>query len=154
VPGWQEATHVAVDRWTGGAADGMLHTVLEPHGMAWEPLRLDVDLARLGEDRQPAAAITLLLYALAGLAAGTVPLGKGGTRGLGAVRVESVDIAAGEGVTALPAGWAPRSVSLNGGGDQAGDRAAVLALARELWPGGAEGWTRHLGIETQGGPSR
>ncbi len=36
---WTAAFHVAVDRWTGGAADGFLYSVPEPHGVAWEPLR-------------------------------------------------------------------------------------------------------------------
>ena len=30
---------MTVDRWTGGAAESFLYTVLEPHGVAWEPLR-------------------------------------------------------------------------------------------------------------------
>src|SRR5262249_3216472 len=30
LPNWTASYHVAVDRWTGGAAEGFLYTVLEP----------------------------------------------------------------------------------------------------------------------------
>src|SRR5262249_36496599 len=38
---WSQAYHVAVDRWTGAAAESMLYTVLEPHQAKWEPLELE-----------------------------------------------------------------------------------------------------------------
>lgn len=82
----QQAFHVAVDRWTGGAADTRLFNVLEPHGVRWEPLRLTVDLGRLGDERD--AALALLLLVLRDLGCGRIPLGYGVNRGLGAVRVE------------------------------------------------------------------
>ena len=43
----QQAFHVAIDRWTGGAADGALFSVLEPMGIEWSPLELTLDLTRL-----------------------------------------------------------------------------------------------------------
>ncbi|ONH32370.1 MULTISPECIES: RAMP superfamily CRISPR-associated protein [Protofrankia] len=45
--GMDQADHVAIDRWTGGAADKRLYSTLEPHHVAWQDLRLTVDLRRL-----------------------------------------------------------------------------------------------------------
>ncbi len=87
---WQQAYHVAVDRWTGGAAESFLYTVLEPHGVEWEPLQLELDLERLISDFQMPAAMLLLLL-LRDLADGRLPLGFGTNRGLGAVTVKSVE---------------------------------------------------------------
>lgn len=84
----QEAFHVAVDRWTGGAAERLLYSVVEPHRVAWEPLRLYVDLARLGNERD--AALTLLFLVLRDLSRGAIPLGHGVNRGHGAVDVRSL----------------------------------------------------------------
>jgi len=91
-PGWVErATHVAVDRWTGGAAEGLLFTVLEPREIAWDNIRVEVDLGRVAEvDWKPAVA--LLLLTLMDLACGRVPLGFGGQRGLGAIEVRSIGV--------------------------------------------------------------
>lgn len=87
----QQAFHVAIDRWTGGAADGLLYTVLEPHGVAWEPIRLTVDLARLREeDHRP--AVMCLLLTLRDLVTGRIPLGFGVNRGMGAIEVTGVEI--------------------------------------------------------------
>lgn len=89
---WAEAYHVAVDRWTGAAAESMLYTVLEPHRASWEPLHLEIDLSRLAEASQgPATA--LLLLVLRDLAQGRLPLGFAAHRGMGAVAIEKVTIA-------------------------------------------------------------
>lgn len=97
----QVSDHVAVDRWTGGAAPGRLFSVLEPMGTAWEPIRLSIDTrARpapsdgwrpddadvLDHDLQ----LVLLLLLLRDFADGWVPLGSGITRGLGHVTVERI----------------------------------------------------------------
>ncbi|MHB1557392.1 MAG: RAMP superfamily CRISPR-associated protein [Isosphaeraceae bacterium] len=88
---WQEAYHVAVDRWTGGAAEGFLYTVLEPHRAEWEPIRLTVDLGRLAEPhRLPAVALLLLI--LRDLVQARVPFGFATHRGMGAVKVSSITI--------------------------------------------------------------
>lgn len=87
---WRQAFHVAVDRWTGGAAEKRLFNVLEPHGTVWEPLRLSLDLERLGDERD--AALALLLLTLRDLGRGRIPLGHGVNRGLGAVRVEGFQL--------------------------------------------------------------
>lgn len=107
---WSSAFHVAVDRWTGGAAKALLYTVLEPHGVTWEPIELEVDLARIREDlRSPALA--LLLLVLDDLVAGRIPLGFGTNRGMGGVRVRQVTVEASEG--ALP-GLDAKSMTIGG----------------------------------------
>ncbi|MGW2146803.1 RAMP superfamily CRISPR-associated protein [Nonomuraea bangladeshensis] len=86
--GMDQADHVAIDRWTGGAADERLYSVLEPHGVEWEPLRLSVDLTRLGDYRD--TCVALLLLVLRDLAGGRIPLGGMVTRGFGDIEVESI----------------------------------------------------------------
>ncbi len=86
---WDVAFHVAVDRWTGGAAQGMLYTVLEPHAAQWEPIELELDLFRLPEELH-LPAIGLLLLLLRDMAAGWIPLGFGTNRGLGAIEVKEI----------------------------------------------------------------
>ncbi|WP_448573215.1 RAMP superfamily CRISPR-associated protein [Trichothermofontia sp.] len=85
----QPAMHVAVDRWTGGAADGMLYSVLEPIGVDWQPIGIHLDLERLkkyGEDHiKP--AIALLLLVLRDFADRKIPIGYGTNRGMGTVEV-------------------------------------------------------------------
>ncbi|MFD0661286.1 RAMP superfamily CRISPR-associated protein [Thermocatellispora tengchongensis] len=63
--GMSRSDHVALDRWTGGAADGRLFSVLEPHAVEWEPIRLSLDLTRLGDDDARHAPLALLLLTLA-----------------------------------------------------------------------------------------
>lgn len=94
-PELQQAFHVAVDRWTGGAADGFLYSVLEPHGVEWEPIHLSLDLTRLRKDddrndRDPAVA--LLLLVLRDLTAERIPLGFGVNRGMGAIEVSAITV--------------------------------------------------------------
>ncbi|MCO1575113.1 RAMP superfamily CRISPR-associated protein [Crossiella sp. SN42] len=135
--GWAETTHVAIDRWSGGAANNQLFTVLEPHGLAWDDLRLDIDTSRLAQDEaHRAAAVTLLLYALADFAAGNVPLGHGTHRGMGAAQAAGITIR-GTGLPRLPRGEHPLT------GEPAERRASVLTLARALWEDPAT-WTDHL----------
>jgi CRISPR/Cas system CSM-associated protein Csm3 (group 7 of RAMP superfamily) len=88
--GWSNSYHVAVDRWTGGAAAHLLYSVLEPHGVSWTPLRLWVDPARFPNPATAQAALGLLLLVLGDLAGGWLPLGFGGNRGLGAVAVDEL----------------------------------------------------------------
>ncbi len=86
---WQQAYHVAVDRWTGGAAERMLYTVLEPHGVQWEPIRMTVDWRRI-QRRHRMPALALLLCVLRDLATGWIPLGFAANRGMGQVRVKEI----------------------------------------------------------------
>lgn len=86
----QMAMHVAIDRWTGGAADSFLYSTLEPMGVKWQPIELGLDLSRHSEEHEP--MITLLLLLLRDLKAGRIPLGFGANRGLGAIEVTKVEI--------------------------------------------------------------
>lgn len=85
----QPAMHVAIDRWTGGAADSMLYSVLEPIGVSWEAIGLSLDVARLCKDYPQAVkpAITLLLLVLRDFAHRKIPIGYGTNRGMGTVEV-------------------------------------------------------------------
>lgn len=85
----QPAMHVAIDRWTGGAADGMLYSVLEPIGVSWEPIGLALDVARLCRYDPQAVkpAIALLLLVLRDFAHRKIPIGYGTNRGMGTVEV-------------------------------------------------------------------
>ncbi|MEI2583900.1 RAMP superfamily CRISPR-associated protein [Scytonema sp. PRP1] len=86
----QQAFHVAVDRWTGGAADGFLYSNLEPMGVTWQPIRFTFTLNRLKQHQVP--GISLLLLVLRDLAEGRIPLGYGTNRGMGSIKVKSVVI--------------------------------------------------------------
>ncbi|AFZ11527.1 protein of unknown function DUF324 [Crinalium epipsammum PCC 9333] len=86
----QQVFHVAVDRWTGGAAEGFLYTTLEPMGISWQPLRLSLNLGRLESNSLPALA--LLLLVLRDLSQRKIPLGYATNRGMGAIKVDSISI--------------------------------------------------------------
>jgi CRISPR/Cas system CSM-associated protein Csm3 (group 7 of RAMP superfamily) len=92
---------VAVDRWTGGAAEGLLFAALEPASTTWEDITIDVDLARVPAGDPRADAIAVLLLAARDMAHGLVPLGRGTRRGWGAVRVTSVTLRAGSAIEEL-----------------------------------------------------
>ena len=81
--------HVAIDRWTGGAADGFLFNRLQPP-KSTGTFRLALDLARLvdcdGKDVS-GACIALLLFVLRDLAQGRIAVGFGGNRGLGSIEI-------------------------------------------------------------------
>jgi len=86
-----ERTHVAIDRWTGGAADARLFTVQETVGVQWPPLVLELDSAWITPGRLP-AAVVLLGLAVAQLLDGQVGLGHGTTRGLGEIVIDRVEV--------------------------------------------------------------
>ncbi len=86
----QQAFHVAIDRWTGGAAEHMLYSNLEPFGIDWSPIELGINLARLTTD--PLSAIALLLLLLRDLSQKRIPIGYGVNRGLGAISVQNIEI--------------------------------------------------------------
>lgn len=83
--------HVAIDRWTGGAKDTALFSVLEPWATKpgdWGPIVLAVELGRIpGPRREP--ALGLLVLVLRDLAQGWFGLGFGTARGYGAVEVDT-----------------------------------------------------------------
>ncbi|AGF53619.1 unknown protein (plasmid) [Synechocystis sp. PCC 6803] len=93
----QPAMHVAVDRWTGGAAEGMLYSVLEPIGVTWEPIQVHLDIARLknyyhGKEEKLKPAIALLLLVLRDLANKKIPVGYGTNRGMGTITVSQITL--------------------------------------------------------------
>lgn len=96
---FEQQTHVAIDRWTGAAADSMLFSVLEPYGIEWEPLVLKLDLdpyrhSKRAQDRQWSnknAALALFLLTLRDLVAGRVALGFAVNRGMGEIAVDSIE---------------------------------------------------------------
>jgi CRISPR/Cas system CSM-associated protein Csm3 (group 7 of RAMP superfamily) len=87
---WDQAHHVAIDRWTGGAAEGLLYSSLEPWGLEWDPIRLGLDLHRVKDVEEPALA--LLLLVVRDLALGRLSIGWGTRRGLGSTRVGEIRI--------------------------------------------------------------
>lgn len=87
--------HVAIDRWTGGAADGLLFNRLEPETAQGEHFRLSLDLKRIGSDDPrvtTGAAAVLLLFVLRDFVNGKIPVGFGTNRGLGSVVVTGFEI--------------------------------------------------------------
>jgi CRISPR/Cas system CSM-associated protein Csm3 (group 7 of RAMP superfamily) len=101
---FEQMPHVAVDRWTGGAADSMLFSVLEPRGINWEPIVLTLDLQprrnaekRKEDEKAEAdrldkdAALALLFLLLRDMAAGRVPLGFAVNRGMGEIKINSIE---------------------------------------------------------------
>lgn len=113
LPYLEPAYHVAIDRWTGGAADNFLYSTLEPFGVAWEPLMLTVDLETLAS-RAPAAsveeaaldqsnaarqgeefcqaAVFLLALLVRDLAMTRIPVGFAGNRGYGSIQVTRMEL--------------------------------------------------------------
>lgn len=85
----QQAFHVAIDRWTGGAADQMLYSALEPFNLQWHPIELTLNLKRIPQEEH-ALVQALLLLTLRDLAAGRVPLGYGVNRGYGSLKVNHI----------------------------------------------------------------
>ena len=91
--GWKDhhaATHNAIDRWTGGVADGALYGVLEPP-LSGGTISMSLDLDRIpGDDAGAKQAIALLLLTLRDFRDGLIALGFGVNRGLGSLEVESI----------------------------------------------------------------
>lgn len=90
-PALEQAFHVAIDRWTGGSAEHLLFSTLEPTNVTWAPLSftLDVDGLPRGERH---AAVTLLLLLVRDFGDNRIPLGYGSTRGFGSVALESAHV--------------------------------------------------------------
>ncbi len=58
-----------------------MFTILEPWQIGWEPIRLTVDIARLGDDAN--LSLALLMLVLRDLRDHRLPIGQGTTRGFG-----------------------------------------------------------------------
>lgn len=87
---FQRAFHVAVDRWTGGAAEHLLYSAVEPMQTQWQPLRWDLDLEAGSSPETGSAAFALVWLLLRDLAQGRLPLGYGVNRGYGALKVQAL----------------------------------------------------------------
>lgn len=108
--------HVAIDRWTQGAATSRLFAALEPTTSSWEPLRLRLDLDGIADTDARDDMVALLLLVLRDLSEGWIPLGRGTRRGWGGVEVTKVactvgkaldDLAALDGDIPMPGSRAP-----------------------------------------------
>ena len=160
----RKVTHNAGDRWTGGVADGLLYSE-EVYDSTWNSIVLELDLDRLltnareglgetdgqkdghGEDRS-CAAFCLLGLVLAELAAGTLPLGSRGTRGMGQIDVKAIAVTGGKGLGIE--GWTLKA-SKDGTGESLPRR--ILKRLRDVNsriernPGAGaawEGWSSYL----------
>jgi CRISPR/Cas system CSM-associated protein Csm3 (group 7 of RAMP superfamily) len=123
----QPAVHVAIDRWTGGAAEHMLYSNLEPFGINWQQIELTVNLDRLAEMKLP--AIALMLLVLRDLYRQKIPLGYGVNRGMGAIEVESIHIS-GQGLEDKLTNF---NLSIDSNGSFAGIDAELLKTIDSAW---------------------
>lgn len=81
--------HTAIDRFTGGVADGALYSVLAPHNIDWQPIELNLDFGRT-ENKKP--CLMLLLLVLRDLAENRLPLGFATNRGMGEIEVAKITL--------------------------------------------------------------
>ncbi len=151
-------THNAGDRWTGGVAGGTLYSE-EVHDATWKNIVLELDLGALLEntDRREEtqrplpednnrrrAAWCLLGLVLAELAAGTLPLGSRGTRGLGQVEVAKVAVTGGR---SIGIGDRTFSAPSKGAGESVAEQILghLRTVNEEITAGpGANGWSSYL----------
>ena len=140
--------HNAGDRWTGGVAGGALYGE-EVHDAQWGELTLELNpgsFSPRADVNRRRAAWCLLGLVLAELAAGALPLGSRGTRGLGQVKVTSIRVEGGPSLGVED--WvlaAPEE-----GGERSGEEplaAQILSHLRTVnegiaaSPGAGGGWT-------------
>ena len=151
-------THNAGDRWTGGVAEGTLYGE-EVHDAKWKNIVLELDLKALSKDdnrrggtQRPRpeddslrrAAWCLLGLVLAELAAGTLPLGSRGTRGLGQVEVTSIKV---EGGRSIGIGDQLFSAPAKGAGESVAEQilGRLRTVNKEITASpGASGWASYL----------
>lgn len=81
--------HTAIDRFTGGVAEGALYSVLAPHNIEWQPIKMSLDFGRTENDK---CCLMLLLLVLRDLAENRLPLGFATNRGMGEVKVKSIKL--------------------------------------------------------------
>lgn len=91
--------HVAIDRWTGGAAEGALYSVLAPRKVSWRAMRLTVDFGRFTKGTH-LPALMLLLLTLRDVAENRLPFGFATNRGMGEIEVTGMRFA-GQGLDGL-----------------------------------------------------
>lgn len=84
--------HVAIDRWTGGASEGALYSVLQPaSAIRWNDICLTLDLSRFKPDDKKLQLLMLLLLVLRDFAENRLSLGFAANRGMGEVVVEKIE---------------------------------------------------------------
>ena len=151
-------THNAGDRWTGGVAEGTLYGE-EVHDAEWKNIVLELDLKALSnddnrrggtqrsrpeDDNLRRAAWCLLGLVLAELAAGTLPLGSRGTRGLGQVEVTRIKV---EGGRSIGIGDQLFSAPAKGAGESVAEQilGRLRTVNKEITASpGASGWSSYL----------
>ena len=137
-------THNAGDRWTGGVAEGTLYGE-EVHDAEWKNIVLELDLETLSkDDNRRRAAWCLLGLVLAELAAGALPLGSRGTRGLGQVEVTSIKV---EGGRSIGIGDQLFSAPAKGAGESVAEQilGRLRTVNKEITASpGASGWASYL----------
>ena len=137
-------THNAGDRWTGGVAEGTLYGE-EVHDAEWKNIVLELDLKALSnDDNRRRAAWCLLGLVLAELAAGTLPLGSRGTRGLGQVEVTRITVTGGR---SIGIGDQLFSAPSKGAGESVAEQilGRLRTVNKEITASpGASGWASYL----------
>ena len=138
--------HNAGDRWTGGVAGGALYGE-EVHDAQWGDLTLELNpgsFSPRADVNRRRAAWCLLGLVLAELAAGTLPLGSRGTRGLGQVEVTGIRVEGGPSLGVED--WALAAPSQDGGAgaglaEQILDRLRRVNKGIAASPGAGDDWT-------------
>lgn len=138
--------HNAGDRWTGGVAGGALYGE-EVHDAQWGELTLELNPSSFSpraDVNRRRAAWCLLGLVLAELAAGALPLGSRGTRGLGQVEVTGIRVEGGPSLGVED--WELPAPSQDGGAG-AGLAGQILDRLRSVnediaaSPGAGDNWT-------------
>lgn len=88
-PHFHISHHTAIDRFTGGVAEGALYSVLAPHNIEWQPIKMSLDFSRTENEK---CCLMLLLLVLRDLAENRLPLGFATNRGMGEVEIEKIEI--------------------------------------------------------------
>ena len=138
--------HNAGDRWTGGVAGGALYGE-EIHDAQWGDLTLELNpgsFSPRADVNRRRAAWCLLGLVLAELAAGALPLGSRGTRGLGQVEVTGIRVEGGPSLGVED--WALPAPSQDGGAgaglaEQILDRLRRVNKGIAASPGAGDDWT-------------
>ena len=138
--------HNAGDRWTGGVAGGALYGE-EVHDAQWGELTLELNpgsFSPRADVNRRRAAWCLLGLVLAELAAGALPLGSRGTRGLGQVEVTGIRVEGGPSLGVED--WALPAPSQDGGAgaglaEQILDRLRRVNKGIAASPGAGDNWT-------------
>lgn len=81
--------HNAIDRFTGGAADSALYSVLAPTKISWDKMQFSLDFSRTENPKQ---CLMSLLLVLRDLAENRLPLGFATNRGMGEIEVKSIKL--------------------------------------------------------------